>query len=291
MRPSPRPLEITITSLASSTQASPSHRGLAAYLRELWDRREFAWYLATSNLRARNATTALGIVWWVLNPMLLTGVYFLVFGIIFSQGRRGNPEYLAYLMSGMFAYRFTSSVITRASSTIVNNSKLIVNLRFPRLVLPLSSVIESGIGFLVSILAFFAISLPSTGFWPGWKLFYFAPVFLLHIMFSLGLGSLAARLAVPFRDVSNLIPYLLRIWLYLSPIIWTVDLLDDVPAWVTPAMNLNPMYHILLAYRTALLGWELNLVHLAGSAVSGVFFLIVGTLLFRRFEGKLVNYL
>lgn len=262
-----------------------------AYLRDLWARREFAWYLAISNLRARNATTALGIVWWVLNPLLLTGVYFLVFGIIFSQGRRGNPEYLAYLMSGMFGYRFTSSVITRASATIVNNSKLIVNMRFPRLLLPLSSVIEAGIGFLISILAFFAISVPTTGIWPGWNVLYFVPIFFLHIFFSLGLGALAARLAVPFRDVSNLIPYLLRIWLYLSPIIWTIDLLEDVPAWVEPAMNLNPMYHILLAYRSALLGWDISAVNLAGTAISAVIFLIVGALSFIRFEGKLVNYL
>ena len=261
------------------------------YVRDLWARREFAWFLATSNLKARNATTALGIVWWVLNPLLLSGVYFLVFGIIFSGGRRGNPEYLAYLMSGMFGYRFTSSVITRASNTIVNNSKLIVNMRFPRLLLPLSSVIESGIGFLVSIVAFFAIIIPITGNWPGWSLLYFAPIFFLHIFFSLGLGALAARLAVPFRDVSNLIPYLLRIWLYISPIIWTVEQLEEVPAWVEPVMNLNPMHHILLAYRTALLGWEFNAVHLAGTAIAAAVFLVLGAISFMRFEGKLVNYI
>lgn len=264
-------------------------------MRDLWARRDFAWYLATSNLKARNATTALGIVWWVLNPLLLSGVYFLVFGIIFSGGRRGNPEYLAYLMSGMFAYRFTSSVITRASNTIVNNSKLIVNMRFPRLLLPISSVIESGIGFLVSILAFFAIIIPITGNWPGWSLLYFIPVFFFHIFFSLGLGALAARLAVPFRDVSNLIPYLLRIWLYISPIIWTIDqleeALDGLPGWVEPLMNLNPMHHILLAYRTALLGWEFNAVYLTGTIVSAVLLLVIGSLSFIRFEGKLVNYL
>ncbi len=261
------------------------------YLRDLWSRREFAWYLAISNLRAQNATTSLGIVWWVLNPLLLTGVYFLVFGVIFSQGRRGNPEYLAYLMSGMFGFRFTSSVIQKASNTIVSNSKLIVNMRFPRLLLPISSIIESAIGYVISIMAFFAIILPVTGNWPGWNLLYFIPIFFFHIFFSLGLGALAARLAVPFRDVSNLIPYLLRIWLYLSPIIWTVDLLDDVPAWVEPAMNLNPMHHFLLAYRTALLGWEFNSVHLAGTIISAVLFLVIGSISFIRFEGKLVNYL
>lgn len=284
---------IAITSLASPTEVASTSRGPVGYLRDLWARREFAWYLATSNLKARNNTTALGVVWWVLNPLLLSGVYFLVFGVILAGGRRGNPEYLAYLMSGMFGYRFTSSVITRASQTIVSNSKLIVNMRFPRMLLPLSSVIESGIGFIISIVAFFAIILPITNNWPGWNLLYFFPVFFLHIFFSLGLGALAARLAVPFRDISNLIPYLLRLWLYLSPIIWTIEQLEeaDAPSWVSPILVLNPMYHFLLAYRTALLGWDFNAVHLAGAAISAVVFLVIGAVSFVRFEGKLVNYL
>ncbi|NND03496.1 MAG: ABC transporter permease, partial [Acidimicrobiia bacterium] len=230
----------------------------------MWARREFAWYLATSNLKARNATTSLGILWWVLNPLLLTMVFFLVFGVIIQQGRRGDPEYLAYLMSGMFGYRFTSSVIQRASNTIVNNSRLIVNMRFPRLLLPLSSVIEAAVGFLVSIVVFFAISGPSIGNWPTWNFLYFFPIFFFQIFFSLGLGALAARLAVPFRDVSNLIPYLLRMWLYLSPIIWSTENLENAPDWVAPLMNLNPMHHILNAYRAALLPAEFGFssVHL-----------------------------
>ena len=263
------------------------------YLRDLWARREFAWFLATSNLKARNATTSLGILWWVLNPLLLTGVFFLVFGVILGQGRRGNPEYLAYLMSGMFGYRFTSSVIQRASNTIVNNSKLIMNMRFPRLLLPLSSVIEAGIGFLVSIVVFFILSGAMLGNWPTWNFLYFFPIFFFQIFFSLGLGALSARLAVPFRDVSNLIPYLLRIWMYLSPILWTAEMLEEAPGWVEPIMILNPMHHILLAYRAALLPAEFafNNVHLLGTVIAAVVFLVIGSISFIRFEGKLVNYL
>jgi len=229
----------------------------------------------------------------VLNPLLLTAVFFLVFGVIFQQGRRGNPEYLAYLMSGMFGYRFTSSVIQRASNTIVNNSKLIMNMRFPRLLLPLSSVLEAAIGFLVSIVVFFLISGLAIGNWPTWSFFYFFPIFFFQIFFSLGLGALAARLAVPFRDVSNLIPYLLRIWMYLSPILWTADMLENAPSWVEPFMNLNPMHHILLAYRAALIPAEysFNSVNLAGTVIAAVVFLVIGSISFIRFEGKLVNYL
>ena len=261
------------------------------YLSGLWAHREFAWYLAMSNLKARNASTSLGILWWVLNPLLLAGVYFLVFGVIFGQGRRGNPEYLAHLMSGMFAFQFTSGVVTAAAGTIVGNSRLIVNLRFPRLLLPVSSIIESGVGFIVSEIAFFAIILPLTGNWPGWAVLHFIPIFVIQVLFNLGLAGLAARMAVPFRDVSNLIPYLMRIWLYLSPIIWTLDLLEDVPDWVTPTMNLNPMFHILGVYRTALLGAPLDPMNYVGAIAFALLFLFVGSIAFVRFEGKLVQYL
>lgn len=115
----------------------------------------------------------------MLNPLLLSGVYFLVFGVIFSGGKRGDPEYLGYLMAGMFAFRFTSGVVSGGTATIIGNSQLMANLRFPRLLLPISSVIESGIGFLVSILAFFAIVLPLSRSWPGVLLLWFIVLFVV----------------------------------------------------------------------------------------------------------------
>lgn len=279
-----------MTAVAPIDAPSPQS-AFGGYVRGLWARREFAWYLATSSLKARNSTTSLGILWWVLNPLLLTGVYFLVFGVIFGQGRRGDPDYLAYLMSGMFAFQFTAGVTTSAAQNIISNSKLIVNLRFPRLVLPISSIFESGIGFLVSLVVFFAIVIPLTPFRPGVAFLLFVPILIIHLLLNLGLASVAARLAVPFRDVANLIPYLMRMWLYLSPIIWPIELLDEVPAWVADAMYLNPMYNILSLYRTALLGWEFDPLNLVGAAASAVIIGILGTITFVRFEGKMVQYL
>ena len=194
-------------------------------------------------------------------------------------------------MSGMFAFQFTSGVTTGAAGTIINNSKLIVNLRFPRLLLPISSILESGVGFIVSIFAFFAIIVPQTGNVPGWSLLIFVPVFLLQCVFNLGLAALAARLAVPFRDVSNLIPYVMRIWLYLSPILWTVDMLDSLDQWVTNAMNLNPMFHFLALYRTALLGWDFDPINLIGASVAAVVVAVLGTVSFARFENKMAHLL
>jgi teichoic acid transport system permease protein len=291
LRSNERSLGDDMTSIASSPDVVPAQDGFAAYVRGVWDRRDFAWFLATSNLKARNASTTLGIAWWVVNPLLLTGVYFLVFGVVFAGSARGEPEYLAYLMSGMFAFQFTAGVMTGGAGAILGNAGLMKNLNFPRLLLPISSILESGIGFLVSLIVFFAISTPLTGYVPDWSLLLIVPILLAQIVMNLGLGSLTARLAVPFRDVTNLIPFLVRLWLYLSPIIWTLERLDDAPAWVSDAIKLNPMFYFLSVYRSALLGWEFVPAHLAIAAGIAVATALLGVSLFVRFEGRLVQYL
>ncbi|MEN8239366.1 MAG: ABC transporter permease [Actinomycetota bacterium] len=275
----------------TDTTSRAKQSGARQYLSELWGRRQFTWYLATTNLKSQYASTSLGIVWWVLNPLLLTGVYFLVFGVIFAGGQRGNAAYLGYLMAGMFAFRFTSGVVSGGTSTIVGNSQLMANLRFPRLLLPISNVIESGIGFLVSIVAFFAIILPLTRDWPGWLLLWFIPIFLLQVTWNVGLSALTARITVPHRDVAGLIPFLVRLWLYLSPIIWTLDRLEDAPEWVSTLVHLNPMFYFLSVYRTALLGWELESRDLMVAAVCAVAIGVVGIASFVRYESRLIQEL
>lgn len=275
---------------ASVLESQPLDRRPGHYIRDLWRRREFAWFLAMGNLRAQNATTTLGIFWYVLNPLLLSGVYFIVFGLIFAGGRR-SPEFLAYLVSGMFVFHFTARTMTGGAATILNNAKLMVNLRFPRLLLPIASLIESSVGYLVSIVAFLALILPIAGTYPGWAILWFFPIFLIQIVMNLGLSALTARLAVPYRDVGNLLPFITRLWLYLSPIIWTVDLLEGAPRWVVDLVHLNPMFYLLRVYRAALIGSEFSASDIALAAGFALAAAVIGIAAFVRFEGRLVQHL
>jgi teichoic acid transport system permease protein len=273
----------------TDTKPRVTYTGARHYMTGLWDRRQFTWFLATTNLKSRYASTSFGLAWWVLNPLLLSGVYFLVFGVIFSGGRKGDPEYLGYLMSGMFAFRFTSGVVAGGTATIIGNSQLMANLRFPRLLLPISSVIESGIGFLVSILAFFAIILPLTRTWPGMLLLWFIPIFVLQTVLNIGLSALTARLTVPHRDIAGFIPFVVRLWLYLSPIIWTLDRLEGAPTWVVDLIHLNPMFYFLSVYRTALLGWDFIPRDRAVATGFAVVAAVVGIGMFVRYESRLIQ--
>ena len=257
-------------------------------MQDLWNRREFIWYMALGNLKARNASTALGLLWWVLNPLLLGAIYFLVFGVILGFGRD-----IGHLLSGLFVFYFTSVSITGGANSIISNSRLIANLPFPRLAMPVSAVTEAAVGFLISIPVLYLIIGPAEGVWPTLRLLWLLPImFVLQTVFNLGLASLSARLAVPFRDVNNLLPYVNRLWLYLSPIIYPAALVQEraTPPWDT-LYNLNPMVPILSVYRSALLGSPIDTTMIWASAIWAIGLGSIAVVMFVKYEGRMARYL
>jgi teichoic acid transport system permease protein len=272
----------------TQTQAPTYYsRRVVAYVSDLWRRREFAWFLALGNFKARNASTALGLFWWILNPLLLSLVYYLVFGLIFPGARD-----IIYLMSGMFVFHFTAQSLTGGANSILQNSKLLANLKFPRLILPLAGIIESGIGFVVSlgVLLVLNVVIPPL-YIPGASLLLLLAAVPLHVIFNLGLASMSGRLAVPFRDINNFIPYLTRVWLYLSPIIWPVSFLEGKPEVFIRLAEANPMYAIISVYRTALLGEPFDATMFTSFAVWSIVIGVVGVGMFVRYEGKIARHL
>ena len=268
----------------------PSLSGWRNYVRNLWRWREFGWFLAMGNLKARNASTSLGLVWWMLNPLIMAAVYFLVFGLILG-GRRGEPQFIAWLLSGVFAFNYTATAMTSGANSILANRRLLVNIRFPRLILPISAVIETGVGFLMSIAVYYLIVWPADGVSPGVTLLWLPAAVALHTVFNLGLAGWTARLAIPFRDINNLMPHLTRLWLYLSPIIWPLSFLRDRGGLVEDLAVLNPMYGILSFYRMALMGRDLE----TGAFVLALLWTLLigggGILSFVRHEGNMVRHL
>ncbi len=279
----------------SATSLAPKRVIEAArgYISELWGRREFAWYLAMANLKARNASTALGLLWWVLNPLLLGAVYWFVFGLLFDRGESdfGAP-FVVYLLSGMFPFYFTRTALTGGVNSIVNNAQLLANLRFPRAILPIASLIEGFIGFMTSLGTYFLIVGPFYGVWPGANVLWLLPTLLIHVVFNLGLSMMVARLAVPFRDLNNLVPYLTRMWLYLSPILYGEATLGRAPAWAQAIAEANPLLSILALYRYALadLGsTPTRSLVIATLWAIGTF--VVGAASFIKYEGRMARYL
>jgi teichoic acid transport system permease protein len=218
-------------------------------------------------------------------------IYFVVFGLIFPGTRGAEHQFLSYLMSGVFVFNFVATSMTSGANSILANSRLLVNIRFPRLILPMSAIFETSVGFLASLLVFYLIAWPVNGIAPGWTLLALPPVFLASAIFNLGLASLTARLAIPFRDINNLIPHITRLWLYLSPIIWPVAFLESLPTWAERIFKANPMYSMLEAYRFVLMGRPLGRNEVIMLAIWVVVIGFGGILSFVRFEGNMVRYL
>jgi teichoic acid transport system permease protein len=281
--------------VAISTSRGITYRArrVRIYVTDLWARREFAWFLAMGNLKARNASTVLGLFWWVLNPLLLGLVYFFVFGVLFAGSSR-PPDYIAYLLSGMFVFHYTNQSMTGGANAILQNSKLLANLKFPRLVLLISSLIESSVGFLASLIVFYAIVWPVTGIHPSRYTLLLLVIFPIQVLFNLGLSGIVARMAVPFRDINNFLPYINRLWLYLSPIIWQLSFLDDASPAIKTLVELNPMFHLIELYRSALIGHPNYLFELGDlwpALAWGVGTFLVGVAGFVRYETRMVRYL
>jgi teichoic acid transport system permease protein len=270
--------------------ATPSYykRRLSVYIKELWRRREFVWFLAIGNFKARNASTSLGLFWWVLNPILLSLVYWLVFSVIFVGDRD-----IVYVMSGMFAFHFTTQSLTGGANSILQNSKLLTNLKFPRLVLPISNLTEAFLGFMVSLGVLVVAQLALRQYLPTTSLILLLAVIPLHFVFNLGLGSIAARLAVPFRDINNFMPYLTRIWLYTSPIIWPLSMLETARAErFVPYAEQNPMFALISLYRAAMLGdHTFDPTMLWRFGIWAVVVGLIGAGVFVRYEGKIARHL
>ncbi len=248
---------------------------LRPYVRDLWRRRAFAFELARTNLRAQHFNTFLGQLWLVVNPLLLAFVYFLLVTLI-REGSRG-AEFFAHLMLTLFAYRFVSASIKQGSRSVVGGGRLILNTAFPRTLLPLASVL-AGIMRLLPMLAVYAVAHVIVGLPIGPNLLWAIPILLMLATLAAGGTMMAATAQVYFRDLTNLLPYFLRLWLYLSPILYYAD---EVPERFKPIMAANPLYPLLGGLSDAVtLGETPSAAFLLGGLAWALAFLAAGALFF-----------
>jgi ABC-type polysaccharide/polyol phosphate export permease len=212
---------------------------LGPYFRALWKRRQFIFELARTNLRADHFNTTFGQLWLVLNPIFMGLIYFMLVTIIHNGGK--GSAFLAHLMICLFSFRMVSGTVSSGARSVVGGGKLILNTAFPRLLLPLECVLESVLQFIPTLMVFSVIFV-IVGLPFGAHLLWVIPIFIELVVFGAGAAMIVATMQVYFRDLANFLPYFTRIWLYTSPILFTID---EVPARLKPILVLNPMYPML----------------------------------------------
>lgn len=226
--------------------------GLFAYVKRLWEYRQFILFDSKSRVASGNAGDSLGQIWLVLNPILNGATYFFVFGILLGTGR-GIENFIGYLIIGVFMFRFTSGSVVSGARSVSGNRTVVRAFSFPRATLPISVVVRELLTHIPTFITMFVLLLIIPPHAPlTWKWLLFIPVLILQAVMNLGVGLLLARLVSRWNDVSNLIPFLMRMWLYLSCVFYGVERFADNSVLLT-LMHLNPMFCVLDITRNALL--------------------------------------
>jgi len=231
----------SLAELAAEHGLRPSSQrpGLASYLAMVWQRRHFIVAYATARNVSMYTEARLGQLWQVLTPLLNSGVYYLIFGVLF-KANRGISNYTAYLVTGVFIFAFTERSIVVGSSAIRANITLIRALHFPRACLPLAYVLVELQQLLLSMLVLFAIVL-GTGEPLTWYWLLLIPALLLQATFNMGAALLIARVGAGAQDISQLVPFLLRVWRYFCGVMYSIASLPaTLPEWAKNVISFNP---------------------------------------------------
>jgi len=248
---------------------------LLPYIREAWRRRAFAVELSRTKLRAQHFNTVFGQLWLVLNPLMLAGVYFVLVDIL--RGGSNRPGFFAHLVAGIFAYHLVSDAVRDGTKSVVTGGRLILNSAFPRVLLPIASVISAAKRFVPTMVIYVPIHIASGfGVEPG--LLWAIPLLALLLVMASGLAMIVSALQVYFRDLKNLMPYLLRVWLFASPVLYFAD---QMPEKYQFLLDVNPLGQLLSAWTEAVnLGQAPSTHELVVSSAWAFGLLIVGFLFF-----------
>jgi lipopolysaccharide transport system permease protein len=257
--------------IRSTTRRTPLDLG------ELWRYRDLWLTLALRDVKLRYRQTALGVAWVVLLPVLASGIFTLVFGTIAGLPSDGSPYFL-FVFAGYLGWNAFQNTLQRCGISLIGNTALVTKVYFPRIILPAASVLASLLDFAVGVVMLLLVLLVR-GELPGAASLALVPLFMFLVqLLGLGLGFISAALTVRFRDVQYVLPFLIQLLLYASPVAYGVT---AVPQQVRRLYLLNPVAPLLDGLRAALLGrGDVHWLAIGTSALVSVLAFVLGTLFF-----------
>jgi lipopolysaccharide transport system permease protein len=235
-------------------------------MEELWNYRELLYFFVWRDIKVRYKQTAIGAAWAVLQPLMTMIVFSLFFGRLARIPSDGLP-YPIFYYCALLPWMYFSAALQSATNTIVDNQRLITKVYFPRLILPLSAVLSGLVDFGISFLMFIVMMIyygirPTTA---GWWI----PIFLLlAVLTALGVGLWLAALNALYRDVRYVLPFLVQLWMFGSPVAYPSSIVPEKWRWL---YGLNPMVGVIEGFRWTLTGH--------GQAPGGLFFVSLGTVI------------
>jgi ABC-type polysaccharide/polyol phosphate export permease len=218
---------------------------LRKYWRSLWSRRTFIAEYSRSELREQHFDSIFGQLWLILNPLLLSGVYFLLIVII---GGSGGALRYGHLTASLFLFYLVSNSLSGGVKSVTAGQRLILNTAFPRMMLPISATVIAFFKFIPTLFVFL-IMRTVLGLPFGWEMLWAIPIILIALVFALGVAILISTINVYFRDIASFLPYLIRTLLYLSPILYEASALKPE---LRILEHINPLFALLDSWSKAI---------------------------------------
>lgn len=263
----------------SSVVIKPANSALDFEWREYWKYRELFYFLALRDIKVRYKQTALGVTWVLLQPIATT----LIFAVLFSRFALTDAfpvPFPLFAFSGFVLWTFVNTAISYSANSLINHSGLITKVYFPRLIIPAAAVAACLLDLLVGLISL-AAAMIFYGIAPTWKI-VFAPFFLLLILvLTVGVGILLAALNVKFRDIKQLLPFAIQLWLFVSPVFYSLKLLPENLVWL---WKINPLSGALENFRAALFGLDFDIIGISLSVIVTITVFLGALYVFRRME-------
>lgn len=268
-----------MTESTETTTIEPGGHFASLDLGEVWKYRELLYFLTVRDIKIRYKQTLIGVAWAVLQPVLTTAIFTIIFSN-FARFDTGNIAYPLFALSGLIIWLFVHNSVSLASSSFVNNTNLVTKVYFPRLIVPVAATLGAlfdlifGLLILVGMMIYFGVSTTSQ--------LLLSPLFiLLGLGVAIAFGILFSALNVRFRDVKFALPFLLQVWMIASPIFYPTSLLSEKWRLV---FALNPLTGILDGFRSSLFGTPFDWPVIGVSIASLVVLLLVSLFVFKSME-------
>lgn len=264
----------------------PSNEHALIDLAELWRYRHLFAVLVWRTLKVRYQQTAIGVAWAVLQPLLLTFVFTVIFGLLMRMQTDGGRPYPVFVLSGLLVWQFVAQSFQQATGSVVANAHLVTKIYFPRILLLLAAITAAFFDMLC-VLVLMAVFMLFYGVAPSAGVLAFVPAMLLVAITVLGLALWLGALYVPYRDVGHLLPFLTQIWMFVSAVFYPLALLPPKYALL---YALNPVLVAVQTSRWAFAGGEPpGSTMVVISCVVAVLLLVSGLWFFRRHEGRFAD--
>lgn len=253
-------------------------------LKQLAEYRELLRTLISKDIRSRYKNSVLGFAWNFVIPLLQLFVFWLLFGIIIKVAPPGNYPFAVFLFTGLLPWNFFANSLIGGAMAIIGNSNLVKKIYFPLQILPAATVLSQFVSLLLGMVVL-AVVVVAFGVGLSWTLLLLPIPFAVELLLILGLVYFVACANVFYRDIEHILGIIIMAWMYLTPVLYPITILDGKPAWAQLAAHLNPLTGIINAYQLLILdhtmpdwGW------LGYSAVCAIVMFVVGFTVFNRYK-------